>query len=106
MKIDVPQRLKSHNENAMLTARLKSLRKKCHLPPRFTAAAKAVVENKPDIAAVNRCATQKQDQNRVFPQAVKPCPFKAASNCTTTAFVRDQRYNSGFWQACGRVDGT
>jgi hypothetical protein len=35
-------------------------------------AAKAVAENKPVIAAVNRCATQKQEQNRVFQQSVKP----------------------------------
>jgi hypothetical protein len=36
------------------------------------AAAKAVAENKPVIAAVNRCATQKLEQNRVFQQSVKP----------------------------------
>ena len=47
-------------------------------------AAKAVTENKRVIAAVNRYATQKQEQNRVFQQAVKPCPFKATSSCTTT----------------------
>ena len=34
-------------------------------------AAKAGTENKAFIAAVNRCATQKQDQNRVFQQSVK-----------------------------------
>jgi len=33
------------------------------------AAAKAVDENKPVIAAVNRCATQKQEQNRFFQQS-------------------------------------
>src|SRR5260370_22517944 len=32
----------------------------------------AVAENEGRIAAVNRCATQKQEQNRVFPQSVKP----------------------------------
>jgi hypothetical protein len=37
-------------------------------------AAKAVAENKPVIAAVNRCATQNQVQPRLFPQAVKRCP--------------------------------
>ena len=36
------------------------------------AAAKAGTENKAFIAAVNRCATQKQDQNGVFPQAARP----------------------------------
>jgi hypothetical protein len=34
-------------------------------------AAKAVAENKPVIAAVNRCATQKLEQNRVFQQSVQ-----------------------------------
>jgi hypothetical protein len=42
-----------------------------------TSAAKAVDENKPVIAAVNRCAAQNQVQHRFFPQPVKPCPFKA-----------------------------
>jgi hypothetical protein len=36
----------------------------------FSAACEAGTANKPVIAAVNRCATQKQNQNRVFPQAV------------------------------------
>jgi hypothetical protein len=35
-------------------------------------AAKARTENRAFIAAVNRCATQKQDQNRLFQQAAKP----------------------------------
>jgi hypothetical protein len=35
-------------------------------------AAKAVAENKPVIPEVNRCATQKQDQNRVFQHSGKP----------------------------------
>jgi phosphoglycolate phosphatase-like HAD superfamily hydrolase len=35
-----------------------------------TSAAEAVDENKPDIAAVNRCATRNQVQRRVFPRAV------------------------------------
>jgi hypothetical protein len=38
----------------------------------LTSAAEAVVEKRPDIAAVNRCATQKQEQDRVFQQGVKP----------------------------------
>jgi hypothetical protein len=41
-----------------------------------TAAAKAAAEGKRAIAAVNRCATQNQVQHRLFPQLVKPCPFK------------------------------
>jgi len=36
------------------------LRKKCFLGRSLIAAAKAVDENKPVIAAVNRCATQNQ----------------------------------------------
>jgi hypothetical protein len=43
-----------------------------------TSAAEAVDENKPVIAAVNHCATQKQMQRRVFPQAVKSCPSQNA----------------------------
>jgi len=35
-------------------------------------AAKAVVEDKPVIAAVNRCATQNQVQDRLFQRPVKP----------------------------------
>jgi hypothetical protein len=31
--------------------------------------------NKPVIAAVNRCATQKQEHSRVFQQSVKPAFF-------------------------------
>jgi hypothetical protein len=34
-------------------------------------AAEAVIENRSFIAAVNRCATQKQEQRRVFQQTVK-----------------------------------
>jgi hypothetical protein len=33
-------------------------------------AAKAGTENRPVIAAVNRCATQKQERNRVFQRTV------------------------------------
>jgi hypothetical protein len=40
--------------------------------PQSPSAAKAVAENKPIIAAVNRCATQKQEQNRVFQNSVMP----------------------------------
>jgi hypothetical protein len=35
-------------------------------------AAEASTENRPLIAAVNRCATQKQTQDRVFQHSVKP----------------------------------
>jgi hypothetical protein len=38
--------------------------------PQSPSAAKAVAENTPLIAAVNRCATQKQEQNRVFQHSV------------------------------------
>jgi hypothetical protein len=37
---------------------LQRLRKRCFLAGRLTSAAEAGVENKPAIAAVNRCATQ------------------------------------------------
>jgi hypothetical protein len=37
----------------------------------LTSAAKAVFENKPFIAAVNRCATNNQVQLRLFPQPAK-----------------------------------
>jgi hypothetical protein len=39
-----------------------------------TSAAKAGAKNRPLIAAVNRCATQKQMQERVFPQGLKRYP--------------------------------
>ena len=42
-------------------------------------AAKACTQNKAFIAAVNRCATQKQEQNRVFRQAVKPSFLRGLS---------------------------
>jgi hypothetical protein len=48
-----------------------SLWKKCFPRRSVTSAAKAGAENKPFIAAVNRCATQKQARTRVFSQAVK-----------------------------------
>src|ERR1700730_18034614 len=38
----------------------------------FSAAFEAGTANQPVITAVNRCATQKQNQNRVFRQAVQP----------------------------------
>jgi hypothetical protein len=38
-----------------------------------TSAAKAITENKLLIAAVNRCATQNQVQNGVFPQPLQAC---------------------------------
>jgi hypothetical protein len=42
----------------------------------LTSAAKAAGENKPDIAALKRCATQNQVQHRLFPQPEKPRPFQ------------------------------
>jgi hypothetical protein len=47
--------------------------------PQSPSAAKAVIENMPVIAAVNRCATQKQEQNRVFQQSVKARILSALS---------------------------
>jgi hypothetical protein len=38
----------------------------------LTSAAKAYAENKLVIAAINRCATQNQVHNRVFPQPLTP----------------------------------
>jgi len=49
----------------------RSLRKDSGCGPRLPSAAKAVDENRPLIAAVNRCATQNQAQHRVFPQVVQ-----------------------------------
>jgi hypothetical protein len=46
--------------------RLNRLLKNSWSAPQPPSAAKAVAENKPVIAAVSRCATQKQEQNRVF----------------------------------------
>jgi hypothetical protein len=55
------------------------LRKK-YVPRRsLTAAAKADSENKPVIAAVNRCATQNQVQRRLLPR-----PAKGASDFLET----------------------
>ncbi|MGA7560268.1 MAG: hypothetical protein WBW12_15215 [Terriglobales bacterium] len=59
MKIAVPQRLNSLLKNSIARRVAPS-------------AAKADNENKAFIAAVNRCATQRQDQNRVFQHSVKP----------------------------------
>ena len=59
----------------LFSARLNRLLKTSvarRVPP---AAAKAGTENKAFIAAVNRCTTQKQDQNRVFQQTVEAVPF-------------------------------
>jgi hypothetical protein len=55
-------------------ARLKRLRKKSIAGSERPSAAKAGMESMEVIAAVNRCATQKQEQNRVVPQPLKPCP--------------------------------
>jgi hypothetical protein len=53
---------------------LNRLRKKCFSRRSVTAAAKAGAENKPVIAAVNRCATQKQAQTRLFHASCKAIP--------------------------------
>jgi hypothetical protein len=50
------------------------LRKKSFSRRSVTTAAKAGAENKPVVAAVNRCATQKQAQTRLLPQAAKRYP--------------------------------
>jgi hypothetical protein len=47
-------------------ARIHRLRKKCLLRRSLTSAAKADTENKPIIAAVNRCATQNQVHHLLF----------------------------------------
>jgi hypothetical protein len=52
--------------------------------PQSPPAAKAVTENKPVIAAVNRCATQKQEQNLVFQHSVKPAFFQALNGTVET----------------------
>ncbi len=67
-----------------MTERVGQPSEKLFQPESLASAAKAVDENNPVIAAVNRCATQKQAQHRVFPQALKPCAFKADSNSATT----------------------
>jgi len=45
--------------------------------PQSPSTAKAVAENRLVIAAVNRCATKKEEQNRVFQHSVKPAFFRA-----------------------------
>jgi hypothetical protein len=45
------------------------------LPLPRPSVAKANAESKPVIAAVNRCATQKRKQNRVFPALCPAVPF-------------------------------
>jgi hypothetical protein len=54
---------------------LERLLKECLLRRSLTSAAKAVDENKPVIAAVNRCATQNRSRDRVFPQIVRMPAF-------------------------------
>jgi hypothetical protein len=56
---------------SQLTVSLNRLQKKYLPRRRRTSAAQACSENKPVIAAVNRCATQNQVQRRFFTQAVK-----------------------------------
>jgi hypothetical protein len=52
--------------------RLNRLLKNAFSPGIVTSAAKAGIQNRPLIAAVNRCATQKQTAKGVFQQTVKP----------------------------------
>ncbi|MFZ0477709.1 MAG: hypothetical protein WAL71_01070 [Terriglobales bacterium] len=53
--------------------------------------AKASIETAALIAAVNRCATQTHDQNRVFQQTVKPASFQSVEElglfCAATEAV-------------------
>ena len=51
---------------------------------RASSAAEAGTENKLVIAAVNRCATQNQTQNRVFPQSIKSMLKKFRKNDRAT----------------------
>jgi hypothetical protein len=46
------------------------------LPLQRPSVAKANAESQPVIAAVNRCATQKRRQSRVFLHSVPPCPSR------------------------------
>jgi len=55
--------LKPPLDFAPLAARLNRVLKNSWCTAQSPSAAKAVDENKPVIAAVNRCATQKQEQN-------------------------------------------
>jgi hypothetical protein len=54
--------------------------------PNFSAASKAAGENKPVIAALERCATQNQVQHRLFPQPVEAVAFPKASNTMEVLF--------------------
>jgi hypothetical protein len=67
---------KEYSENLGLRIRvsLYRLRKKCFPRRSVTSAAKAGAENKLVIAAVNRCATQKQEQTEFFRKLLEgPC---------------------------------
>ncbi len=68
-----PQRLKPASFAAP-AARMKRLRKKSIDGIERPSAATAGIKSVEVIAAVNRCATQKQEQNRVVPQPLKACP--------------------------------
>jgi hypothetical protein len=61
--------------------RLGQLAEKAFSRRSVTSAAEAGAENKATIAAVNRCATQKQAQARLLPQPVGVAPTRA---CSTT----------------------
>ena len=59
-------------EEGLCPQRLNSLLKNSLCAPQSPSAAKASTENRTLIAAVNRCATQKQELDRVFQQTLKP----------------------------------
>jgi hypothetical protein len=62
----VPQRLKAADENKAPIAALKLCHPRTSATPSFSVNCKAAVENETLIAAVNRCATQNQGQQRFF----------------------------------------
>jgi hypothetical protein len=55
--------------------------------PQSPSAAKAVVENKPVIAAVNRCATQKQEQKKARTKPSFSAICKAGTNFTDLRYA-------------------
>jgi len=57
-------------------SRLNSLQRTCLQRRGRPQRLKAGGENEPVIAAVNRCATQNQTQNRVFQQSVTALPHR------------------------------
>jgi hypothetical protein len=55
------------------------------------AAAKAGTENRALIAAVNRCATQKREQNRVFQQTANTIGDKLAASAKRCRMQDDNK---------------